>query len=65
MEIKAPRDIYIHNRGLANDTYVRKAGIRVHVNSGMNLPADIQYFLESYGACLQLNEWIELQLHER
>lgn len=65
MEIKASRDIFIHNRGVANDTYVRKAGIRVRVNSGMNLPADVQYFLESYEACLQLNEWIERQLHER
>lgn len=65
MEIKASRDIFIHNRGIANDTYVRKASSRVRVKSGMNLPADIQYFLESYEACLQLNEWIEQQLHER
>nr|MDP2192540.1 hypothetical protein [Rhodoferax sp.] len=65
MEIKASRDIFIHNRGIANDSYIRKAGTRVRVKSGMNLPADIQYFLESYEACLQLNEWLERQLHER
>lgn len=65
VEIKASRDIFIHNRGIANDTYVRKAGNRVRVKAGIALPADIQYFLESYEACLQLNEWLEQQLHER
>jgi hypothetical protein len=65
MEVKASRDIFIHNRGIANDTYVRKAGSRVRVKAGRALPVDIQYFLESYEACLQVNEWLEQQLHER
>lgn len=65
MEIKASRDIFIHNRGIANDMYVRKAGSHMRVKSGMNLPADIQYFLESYESCLQLTEWLEMQLHEQ
>lgn len=65
MEIKASRDIFIHNRGFANEVYVRKAGTHQRVNAGMKLPADLQYFLESYEVCLQLNEWLEQQLHER
>lgn len=65
MEIKASRDIFIHNRGVANDIYVRKAGTHQRVKAGMNLPADLQYFMESYEATLQLNEWLEQQLHER
>ncbi|HNK30657.1 MAG TPA: hypothetical protein PK403_00150 [Plasticicumulans sp.] len=64
MEIKATRDIFIHNRGVANDTYVRKASSHARVGSGKQLPADTVYFLESYESCLQLNEWLEEQLHE-
>lgn len=65
LEVKATRDIYIHNQGVANDTYVRKAGTHVRVRPGMELPVHIRYFLESYEACLQLIEWTEKQLHER
>src|SRR3989338_3444248 len=46
MEVKATRDIFIHNRCVANDVYVRKASSHARVKSGMDLPADIQYFLE-------------------
>ena len=63
MEIKATRDIFIHNRGIANDVYIRKAGSHARVKSGMGLPADIQYFLESYECCLQVAEWLEVELH--
>ncbi|MBH0194357.1 MAG: hypothetical protein HP494_01875 [Nitrospira sp.] len=64
MEIKASRDIFIHNRGIANEIYERKAGSHMRVRSGMYLPADTVYFLESYEACLQLTEWLEAKLHE-
>lgn len=64
MEIKASRDIFIHNRGIANDIYVRKASSHARVKAGMNLPADTVYFLESYESCLQFVEWLEDQLHQ-
>lgn len=63
MEVKATRDIFIHNRGIANDVYIRKAGSHARVKSGMGLPADIQYFLESYEHCLQVADWLEQELH--
>jgi hypothetical protein len=63
IEVKATRDIFIHNRGIANDVYVRKAASHARVNSGMTLPADINYFLESYEHCLQVADWLEVQLH--
>lgn len=63
MEVKATRDIFIHNRGIANDVYVRKAVSHARVKSGMALPADIQYFLESYEHCLQIADWLEVELH--
>jgi hypothetical protein len=65
MEVKATRDIHIHNRGVANDVYLRKAGSHARVRSGTSLPADIQYFLESYECCLQVADWLEGELHSR
>ncbi len=64
VEIKATRDILIHNRGIANDTYLRKAGSHARTKAGHVLPVDIPYFLESYECCLQLTEWLENELHE-
>ncbi|KNZ34495.1 MAG: hypothetical protein AD742_00150 [Methylibium sp. NZG] len=64
IEIKATRDIFIHNRGTANDTYARKSGSHAQAKVGRPLPVDIPYFLESYEYCLQLTEWLESELHE-
>ena len=65
VEVKATRDIYIHNRGVANDTYVRKSGSHARSNVGSQVHVDIQYFLESYECCLQIADWMERQLHTR
>ena len=64
VEAKATRDIYIHNRGIANETYIRKVGMHARVKAGMNLPVDVQYFLETYESCLQMIEWMESELHQ-
>lgn len=65
IEIKASRDIYIHNRGVVNDIYIRKSGSHARCKIGMSLPADLQYFLESYEFCIQVAEWLENELHAR
>ncbi|MDO6745579.1 hypothetical protein Q4553_13500 [Tenacibaculum soleae] len=62
IELKATRDIHIHNAGKANDIYTTKAGVLSRVKSGEYLPVDIQYFLMSYEQCLQLNEILESEL---
>jgi hypothetical protein len=64
MEIKATRDIYIHNQGVANDIYIQKASSHSRVKSGESLPIDTGYFLEAYESCLQITEWLEQSLHE-
>lgn len=64
VEIKATRDIYIHNRGLANEVYVKKAASHARATTGQTLPVDSVYFLEAYEACLQLTEWLEHHLHD-
>lgn len=62
IELKATRDIHIHNAGKANEIYTTKAGVLSRVKSGMYLPVDIPYFLMSYEQCLQLNESLEVEL---
>lgn len=64
IEMKASRDIFIHNRGITNDIYIRKAGSHARAKVKQGLPADNQYFLESYESCLQLTEWLEEKLNE-
>lgn len=63
LEVKATRDIFVHNGGIANDVYIRKAGSHARAKPGTKLPADITYFLESYENCLQVTDWLELELH--
>jgi len=64
VELKATRDIHVHNRGLANDTYLKKSGSHARVARDVFLPVDIPYFLESYEACLQVTEWLEVELDQ-
>src|SRR5690606_24248426 len=64
IEVKASRDIFIHNQGVANEIYARKAGSHARVTPGMLLPADAAYFLESYESCLRVSEWLEQELHD-
>ena len=62
IELKATRDIHIHNRGIANEVYLNKAGVVARVKNGQYLPVDIPYFLNSYEQCLQLTEILEVEL---
>jgi hypothetical protein len=64
VELKATRDIHVHNRGIVNETYLKKAGSHARARDKVILPVDIPYFLESYEACLQLTEWLENELDQ-
>lgn len=64
IELKATRDIHIHNKGFANEIYLNKAGVLARVKSGNYLPVTIQYFLEMYEQCLQLTEVLEKSLND-
>ncbi len=64
IEIKATRDIYIHNQGNANNIYVAKSQSHARVKSGQFLPVGTVYFLESYESCIQITEWLESSLHD-
>jgi hypothetical protein len=47
-ELKATRDILEHNSGVANDTYVRKAGKRARYAAGDHVEIDDNYHLASW-----------------
>jgi hypothetical protein len=44
IEIKATRDIIVHNSGIANATYLRKVGSSARAKDGDELPMDEKYF---------------------
>lgn len=63
IEIKATRDVFIHNKGIVNAIYKKKAGSFARVESGKALPITIKYFLESYEFCLKLAEVLMDEFH--
>ena len=63
IEIKATRDIYIHNLGVVNELYISKVESHTRGSIGETLPMTTQYFLESYEECIKLIEWLEVKLH--
>ncbi len=65
LEIKATRDIYIHNMGIVNSVYIDKSASHARAKDGQELPINIQYFLESYEYCLQLCEFLEKEFHRK
>lgn len=64
IEIKATRDIYIHNLGIVNELYISKTESHARGSIGENLTMTTQYYLESYEECIKLIEWLEVKLHE-
>mgnify|MGYP001308186988 CR=1 FL=1 len=63
LELKATRDIHIHNSGIANEIYLTKAATLARVKAGEYLPVDLIYFLQSYEVCLQITEILERELN--
>lgn len=64
IELKATRDIYVHNQGIANEIYLAKAGTQARVKAGEELPVDTKYFLQSYEWCIQIVTILEEGLSE-
>lgn len=63
LEIKATRDVFTHNRGIANEIYRRKSGALARVEVGEFLPITISYFMQSYESCIKLTEKMEEKFH--
>ena len=46
-ELKAARDVLAHNKGIANETYVRKAGNLARAAAGQPIPISRQYVYDA------------------
>lgn len=64
IELKATRDIHIHNQGIANEIYLSKSGKNARVKSGETLAVDTIYFLKSYEWCIQIANILEKELND-
>lgn len=63
-EIKAARDIIVHNNGVINDTYVDKAGKRARGDVGDTIQVDIDYFSSAAATMKSLIGRISSQLQK-
>ena len=65
IELKATRDIYIHNQGLVNATYLRKTGANSRAKVGETLFIGNPYYIQKYESCLQIFEELEVKFHAK
>jgi hypothetical protein len=63
-EIKAARDIYIHNKGIVNDVYLKKAGSLAKGTLGKVLDISIHYYVDAQKACMELVKYVSDQLNK-
>lgn len=63
VEIKATRDIFIHNRGMANEIYREKSGSHSRVHDDSVLPMNTQYFMQSLEYSISMCEVLEKKFH--
>lgn len=59
IELKATRDLLVHNQGLINDLYVHKAGEKARGQIGDELAIDEKYFEEVIVAAKELSGAIQ------
>ncbi len=50
-ELKATRDVFVHNRGMANETYLRKAGVLARAIDGQPLDLPDPYVHDAWRLC--------------
>jgi len=63
-EVKATRDVYLHNNGKPNDIYERKAGIKARkADRGGNLPVDDTYLKAATRLCAAIIDAISTAMN--
>jgi hypothetical protein len=65
LEVKATRDIFIHNLGIANDIYQGKAKGDSRAANGVRLPLDPAYFNHAYHVCLVIMNRLNLAFESK
>lgn len=61
-EIKATRDIIVHNTGIVNALYLEKAGGKARAKSGVLVPLDEMYFSRAIQCIKKLIEGLHKQI---
>ena len=64
-EIKATRDVLVHNYGITNEIYLRKVGNSARADNNEKLPIDSEYFDESIACMKRLISSIYQQMMEK
>jgi len=59
LEIKASRDLIVHNTGVINQTYISKAGVKKRGEIGERLNIDIEYFGNSMATLKRMSGIIQ------
>ncbi len=65
IEVKATRDVILHNRGIANPIYTSKAGSLARGPEGQPLPVDHRYLRHSVGICREVVSLLGTQAAEK
>ncbi|WFB68212.1 hypothetical protein [Chryseobacterium sp. WX] len=65
IELKATRDLYMHNDGIVNEIYLRKAKKLARAKEKSKIICDYNYFLKSYEVCFKVVEYIIEELNKK
>jgi len=61
-EIKATRDLLVHNKGIVDETYIKKAGKLARYKKGERIEVSYDYFLSSWGLLLNVTHKIATEV---
>jgi len=64
IEVKATRDIFIHNNGVINESYLRKSASHARGKEGEGYEMNTVYFMDSLEFCFKLVEEMVSQFHK-
>jgi hypothetical protein len=64
-EIKATRDIIVHNSGIANELYISKAGTAARGSVGERLKIDTRYFKDAIHTMKRLTHSVYLKTMQK
>jgi hypothetical protein len=64
-EVKATRDIVVHAQGVANGTYVKKAGQYARVEPGVVVPVDHAYLRHATAAARKLVQFVAQAVQDK
>ncbi|GEN66002.1 hypothetical protein [Chryseobacterium rhizosphaerae] len=65
IELKATRDLFVHNEGIVNEIYLKKAKTLSRAKDNDKIVCDYNYFLHCNEVCLSVIEFVIDELHSK